>query len=370
PNPVPEYREREPGAFTVVYSTPADRFDNLMTRLAITVASVALFSMGLIALVAMKVSRVALRPLHETATAIGQIDERRLDRRIDPRKLPDELVPMAERLNAMLARLERVFTQRRRFLADAAHELRTPVAALLTTMEVALRRPREAAALTTTLNDCLSDARLLRTLVETLLEQARSEAGPGAHEVQTVDLSTLLDACCDVTDTAGRVRNIVVERGYAPGLRFRTEPTRLRSIVTNLLTNAVEYNRPDGAVRLTCELGGAGDELRLSVTDQGVGIGPEHLPHIFEPFYRGHSPSRTDGQHRGLGLFLVRSHLDALSGRCEVDSKVDDGTVFHITLPQSPEPAASLPQATMGTSPNLSTHSAPRPSTMAKGVGA
>src|SRR5207302_105383 len=89
-------------------------------------------------------TRLALRPLRQTAAAIGAIDERDLGRRIDGAALPPELAPVAARLNEMLARLEQAFAQRKQFLADASHELRTPVAALVTTLEVALRRPRGA----------------------------------------------------------------------------------------------------------------------------------------------------------------------------------------------------------------------------------
>lgn len=321
---------------TVVYSGSAERFDQVLTRLAVALAVFGLFAGGAAAAVAVAASRSALRPLRETTDAITAIDERRLDQRIATDTLPSELRPVADRLNEMLERLQDAFTQRKQFLADASHELRTPVAALVTTLEVALRRPRGAAELTETLHTCLSDARMMRQLVQTLLEHARSDSAALQEPPEPFDATVLMNQCADVADGLAAERQVTVVRSVPPGLTVNSEPARVRAIVMNLLGNAVEYNHPGGNVELRAEPDGS--DLLLSVRDTGIGIAPEHLPNVLQPFYRA-SRTRSDGQdsfegqHMGLGLFLVDSHLKALGGECRIESTLGEGTTVHIRLP-------------------------------------
>jgi signal transduction histidine kinase len=136
-----------------------------------------------------------------------------------------------------------------------------------------------------------------------------------------------------------RERNIAINEELPPQLPFLTQRERMRSIVLNLLSNAIEYNREGGTVRLAAERDNG--TLRLTVTDTGQGINPEQLPQVFEPFYRGGNGRGDDPEHLGLGLFLVRSHVDALHGKCEIDSRVGVGTTLKITLPEPKRPAGA-----------------------------
>jgi signal transduction histidine kinase len=275
---------------------------------------------------------------------------------------------MARRLNEMLARLEEAFAQRRQFLADASHELRTPVAALMMGLEVALARPRDADAYRRALRDALADAAQLRKLVETLMEQVRSERFAHDEPPCDVDVSSLLDECAAVADALARPRGITVARHYPPGLRLLTQPGRVRSAVTNLLANAVEYNGPGGSVELIASGDVRGLDVR--VRDDGPGIPEDLLPRLFEPFARGdtarskvtrddatpvagadrgadgdaHLEPGSDAGHLGLGLFLVQTHVAALGGNCTVESRVGSGTTFRLVLPPA-EPALG-PEAT------------------------
>ena len=133
-----------------------------------------------------------------------------------------------------------------------------------------------------------------------------------------------------------------MRRAYAEGLEFPTQPNRLRSIVTNLLENALEYNRPGGHVELACEV--TDDELKIAVRDTGQGIREDQLPHVFEPFYRGDDVRAAEGGgHCGLGLYLVKSHVDALGGTCAVRSTHGAGSEFTIRLPRQPVGAVAAP---------------------------
>jgi len=334
-------------AVTVTFSGTAGQFDTLLDRLALTLGGFGLIGGFAAAGLVARAARVALAPLRATAETIGEIDERRLDRRIDVSALPRELLPMGQRLNEMLVRLEEAFAQRRQFMADASHELRTPVAALVTGLEVSLRHPREAAAYRRTLESCLGDARLLRRLVERLMEQVRGESPQWDEAPIPVDVSALLAEVAQLGTTLGEARGVRVVRSFEVGVQFSTQPARLRSVVTNLVGNAVEYNRPGGQVELKCELG---RELRIIVRDTGPGIAPEHIGHVFEPFYRGDASHGPDAEHLGLGLALVQTHARAMGGRVEVESAPGVGTTFTVTLPApAGEAAAGAGWATAGT---------------------
>ena len=251
-------------------------------------------------------------------------------------------VPMADRLNEMLARLQDAFALRTRFLADASHELRTPVASLVTTLDVALARPREADAYRRTLETCRADAHQLRHLVEQLMEQVRSQSPSPAEPAQLVDISTLLRECSDSVAPLAQEKQVTIVHRFTDHLSHVVPPRGFRSMVINLLGNAIEYNRPHGTVELFCSCNGHG--LNLAVKDTGIGIAPEHLPHVFEPFYRADKARQQDAGHLGLGLSLVNSHIKAMSGTCQVSSEPGVGTDFQILLPPlSPKAQPTLP---------------------------
>ena len=328
---------REPVSIT--YSRPAEKFDSLLGYLAKMLLLISL-SCGLVtAWLALKLSRAALRPLRETADVIAQIDEQQLAMRLKTDDMPVELSPMGRRLNEMLARLQNVFQQRKQFLADAAHELRTPTASLLTTMEVALRRPRDQAELTEALRSGLADTRRLRKLVESLMEQARSERAR-VQSPEPTNISELLRECVQIVTPLAREKDVVITQEIPDHIQFSTERDRLRSVVLNLLSNAVEYNKHGGKIHLSASR--ENGTLTLAVADTGEGISAEQVPHVFEPFYRGGTTGRgDDAEHLGLGLFLVQSHVRSMHGEVFIESKIGDGTTMRVTLPEPRTGAAA-----------------------------
>jgi heavy metal sensor kinase len=316
---------------SIMFQGSAESLDQMLDRLALSLSVFGLLAGLITALVALRVSRAALRPLYATADVIGAIDSNNLHRRIQIEQLPPELLPMASRLNEMLERIETAYAQRHQFLADASHELRTPVTALVTTAEVSLRYPRDAASYQSTLASCLQDARLLRRLVERLMEQCRADTLSHDETPREIDLTPLLEQCADQAAMIARERQITLNRALPASLHIVTQEQRLRSVVTNLLSNAVEYNRPDGSVDFRAAAEGA--VLRLTVRDTGPGIDPEHLPHLFEPFYRADRARSVETGHLGLGLSLVQAHVRALGGEIRVESGVGAGTTFQVLLP-------------------------------------
>jgi signal transduction histidine kinase len=344
------------GFHDVIVSLPADQYQTYMNTMLLTLGGFILVAGVIVAAVARAIARSALKPLTTTAETLGAINERRLDRRIDVAALPEELRPVAQRLNEMIARLEASFTARRQFLADASHELRTPVAALVTSLEVSLARPRTAAQYEEIMHQALADAQYLQQLSESLLEAARSERDSAAH-LDPVDVSSILAACCDLLAPLAAKYGLTLQRNISPDIVQPLDQRRLRSIAINLVSNALEYNRPHGSVSFEAFVGDPGPlprpvgdasaptlpALIIRVRDTGVGIAPENLPRIFDPFFRVDevrtvsSLNRTaDSLHMGLGLALIRRHVDAMGGALHVASEIQQGTTFTALLPISP----------------------------------
>lgn len=183
-----------------------------------------------------------------------------------------------------------------------------------------------------TLQRCLGNVKVLRGLVEHLLEQVRSERFSGEESVTEIDVVAIISQVVSQIAPLADRRGIRIEQLCDEHLRVTTQPHRLHSIVMNLVSNSVEHHGDGGWVRITAEA--AGSDLILAVSDDGPGIAAEHHPRIFEPFYRISSSRESSDGHMGLGLFLVQSHVRALNGRHDIESEPGKGTTIRITLPQ------------------------------------
>lgn len=321
----------------IVYSSSAAGFDRTLTHLAWALSITGLAAGALAAVVTITVARRALKPLYHAAAVIGAIDERALGRRLEIEPLPVELKPVAVTINHMLARLGEAFEQRRRFMADASHELRTPVAALTTALEVALRRPRNEDELRETLRNCLDDVVVLRSLVERLLEQVRSEHYSDEGPVEQVPLAACIAEASAVVAPLAQRREIRLHQSCDPQLQLTTQRHRLLSIIVNLLANAIEHHQGadgGGGGNVWVAAQAVNGEAAISVRDDGPGIARADQARVFDPFFRGSISRSPAGGHLGLGLFLVQSHARALGGRCELESEPGSGSTFRVLLPR------------------------------------
>src|SRR5437867_1261188 len=274
----------------------------------------------------------AIRPVEEISAAASRISAGNLSERISVAETENELGRLAGVLNSTFARLEAAFAQQRQFTADASHELRTPLAVLISEAQTALARARSAAEYRDTVEACLDTAQEMRRLTESLLELARLEAGHEQCHRARLDLAEQTRACVE------RLRSLAAERGLqihcdlAPADAF-SDGDRLDRVVSNLLINAIHYNKPNGEVRvLTRAENGA---AVLTIADTGRGIAAEQMPHIFERFYRADkSRSRADG-HFGLGLAICKAIVEADGGSIEASSQPGIGTTFIVRLPSA-----------------------------------
>jgi heavy metal sensor kinase len=326
--------QRELTALLLVPLDEADReTGRLLAALLLAVPAALALSAGTGYLLARK----ALAPIERLRRSTEEITAARLDRRLPVADEHDELGRMAQTINAMIARLERSFAEVRRFTADASHELRTPLAAIRTETEVALARPLSDEETRQLLASVLEECGRLTRLTEQLLALAREDAGtapPPAPEA--------LDVASLVRDVAETMRPLAEARGLRltdetdGPVYARAEPARLRQVFYNLLDNAIKYTPAGGAVTVRADRRGA--EAVAVVADTGEGIPPEHLPRVFDRFYRVDKARSREQGGTGLGLSIAQSIVAAHGGRIELDSTPGRGTTCTVRLPAGPAP--------------------------------
>ena len=277
---------------------------------------------------------LGLFPLKRLSVAVSQISARDFRLPIDPRSLPAEVNPVAERLSQALAQLQAAFEREKRAAADISHELRTPLAALTTTIEVACRKPRTAEQYRETLDECRAIAKQMSQLVERMLLLAWIDAGADEVRNEAVEVGELVGGVAAIARPLAEVQGLSFKVRLPGKLTVRTDPGKLREVVMNLTHNAIEYNRPGGEVELTAAPA-AGGGVVLEVRDTGIGMPADIHGKIFERFFRGDPSRQATGVHAGLGLAIVKEYVDRLGGRLTVDSAVGRGSRFRIELPNA-----------------------------------
>jgi len=272
----------------------------------------------------------AIRPIEEIGTTAAEISNGRLASRVRVADRRTELGRLATVLNGTFARLEAAFARQRRFTSDAAHELRTPLAIMISEAQSTLARPRSANEYKETVEECLDIAQQMRKLTETLLDLARLDVDTGGTQRTRADLAEIALHCIQKLQPIAAEQEVSVNKDLLPA-RIHTTPGRIELVITNLLANAICYNHRGGRVFVTTRSDSGHATFRIA--DTGIGIGLADLPHIFERFYRADKArSRAQG-HTGLGLAICKSILDAEGGTIQVDSQAGNGAVFTFTLP-------------------------------------
>ncbi|HZR19342.1 MAG TPA: ATP-binding protein [Verrucomicrobiae bacterium] len=272
----------------------------------------------------------AIRPIEDISATAVKIAGGDLSQRINASDTESELGRLAGVLNSTFARLEAAFANQVRFTADASHELRTPVSVILSQTQTALSRERGAAEYRETLEACQRAAQRMRKLIESLLALARLDAGQEPMKQECFDLARVVRDCVELVRPLAAERSLEL-RCDLPQVQCTGDPERLGQVVTNLLSNAIHFNRDRGEVRVTARSDNG--TAILSVTDTGTGIPPEDLPHIFERFYRvDKARSRIQGK-TGLGLAICKAIVEAHSGTIQVSSQLGVGSTFEVRLP-------------------------------------
>lgn len=305
----------------------------------------AALSLGSALAVAWTVRR-GLRPLERLADEADAISPASLQHRFSPAGLPDELRPICERLNDLLARLQKAFDRERRFTADVAHELRTPIAELRSLAEVALRWPHDASP-AQNYGDVLDIARHMEGVVAALLDIARCESGIRRVDARIVEVDELVKEAWRPHESLAAARGLNVCWDLPAAATVRSDRAMLLGIIGNLLCNAVSHAPSGGRVDCRVIRGAGGIELAIANTCNT--LCPEDLPHLFEPFWRKDA-ARSGGEHAGLGLPLVAAYAATLGASLRVQlAPSQDEIRIEMHLPTAkedkPDPADSLPSA-------------------------
>jgi heavy metal sensor kinase len=279
----------------------------------------------------------ALRPVDDITRTARAITAEDLQRRIDYHGPPDEIGRLALTIDHMLARLEAGFDRERRFSADAAHELRTPLAALKGRIEVTLGQPRTAAAYVETLRDLEAQVDRLARLGNDLLLLSRLPHDPSPRAAEKIRLSDFLPAVLDVITPLAEAKAITLDLDVPRGVAIDGRPELLTRLLLNLLDNAIRHTPPGG--RIAVRVAHEPQTIAIAVSDSGPGIAAEHLPYLFERFYRVDDDRSRDSADNGLsgsglGLALAREIALAHGGDLTAGSEPGQGATFTAIFPR------------------------------------
>ncbi|MBI2857958.1 MAG: HAMP domain-containing protein [Chloroflexi bacterium] len=271
-----------------------------------------------------------LRPVDRITRTARDIGERDLSRRIDV-QTTDELGRLAATLNNMIERLEVAFGRQRQFTADASHELRTPLAVIQAESTLALEKERTTGEYRKSLELVVQETEYMSSIIGKLLFLARSDAGKEPLSIEPVNLKGMLQEMGADVQALAREKDLQLNMEQLQDATIRGDRVKLRQLFLNILQNAVRYTPAGG--RITASLARKDKTAVVSISDTGIGIAPEHLPHIFERFYRvDKARSRAEGG-AGLGLAIARQIAEAHGGKIEVESQAGRGSTFRVSLP-------------------------------------
>jgi two-component system, OmpR family, heavy metal sensor histidine kinase CusS len=282
------------------------------------------------ATIALFAARRALRPLEEMATATEKVQASQLHQRLGGGGWPSELTALAAGFDQMLARLEESFDRLSRFSADLAHELRTPIQNLRSVSEVALTRPRTADEYREVIELSVEEYQRLSSMIDSLLFLARAENAETRLNRVKFKIGPEVDTILDLYDAAAREREISL--GRKGDGELCADPMLFRRAISNVISNGLRHTSKAGQIRVLV-VTGYHQRVEITVQDNGSGIGPEHLPRIFDRFYRADAARSSDSANTGLGLAIVKSIMDLHGGSVQAESALGVGTKITLSFP-------------------------------------
>jgi len=326
---------------TVAVGAPTRDLDiapqGILASMLLVAPIILLFAVG----VGYVLSARALQPLGRMIDELEAItDGRSLHRRLPaPPEAGDEMDRLAHTLNAMMARLETSFSALRRFIADASHELKTPLTVMRVGVEHSLTDPRTAPETIAALDETLQEVRRMTELVDTLLTLARVDEGRMELHTEPVDLSAVVAEVYETAQMLGEEARVEVSLEALPGpVLVQADHARMRQLLLNLLSNAVKYTPAGGQVWLV--LTASPEAATISVRDTGLGIAPGDVDRVFDRFWRADAARSRTGERPGfgLGLSICKWIAEAHGGSIAVTSRPGRGSTFTVTLPRAANP--------------------------------
>ncbi len=326
-----------PSTLTVTYATPKVEMNLQVLRAGVYIALASLVFLGGTVVLALWGIRRGLLPLQHLASQAAQVSAQHWEFQPPAEaELVAELKPLTGAMQTMLHRLHQSFEQQRHFLGNAAHELKTPVAILKSTMQSLLQKPRTSPEYQAGLSQSLEDVERLEKLLQWMLRLARAEQwayGTLERKLEPIDLTSTCEGAIEGIRGLASARRAEIQLNAEDGVVCRADPEDLELVWINLLENAVRYS-PAGT-RVSVNVGRTDHKARVIVEDQGPGIPADELPLVFERFHRGESSRNRETGGFGLGLAIAKALVEAYGGTITPESAVGKGTRMIVDLPLS-----------------------------------
>ena len=270
-----------------------------------------------------------IAPVHQIIKTASGIGDANIHTRLPMPEHKDELFQLAATINALLNRIESRIKREKQFTADASHELRTPLAAIRGTLEVLARRPREPAHYEEKIAEVIREVDRMNRILGQLLQLSRLEAGQAAFSQEPVNLLRLVQELMPQWQPELGRKQIKVNTDIPPEAELTTDPSSLSLIADNLAANAIKYGKRQGRININWRP----EERALSIADDGPGIAAEHLPFLFDRFYRADASRNSRIPGTGLGLSIVKKLADLQGIRIELRSTEGEGTTITLFFP-------------------------------------
>ena len=253
-------------------------------------------------------------------------------------------------MNELFIKVADTLAREQRFTADASHELRTPLSVIHTHVQLALSRERTADEYRKTIETCQRASSRMKGLVDSLLLLAGADAGRLTLNRQRADLREVVENSVSMVSPLAEAKSVIVQTNLRPA-ELSVDPSRIGQDTTNLLTNAIRYNRKGGRVEV--RLGVDGPDVLLAISDTGLGIPLENQPYIFERFYRVDKARSREEGGSGLGLAICKTIVEAHGGTISFRSKPGQGTTFEVRLPLAGNPNGEIRMTSQSRNPSI-----------------
>ncbi|MHB8910305.1 MAG: ATP-binding protein [Syntrophales bacterium] len=276
------------------------------------------------------IAKKALRPIQDISGAIDRISETNLSERIEDEHIPDELKNIAASFNRTFGCLERAFSRQKQFVADASHELKTPLAVIISQGEITLRKVRDPSEYRIALTAILEAAGMMSLIIEKLLALARFSSDKFTLQMEDVHLNGIIDQSLKLLRSLADEKGIVFNMPTGKEYTVHGDREALLETFVNILANAIKYNVPDG--RIGIGIRKEREYIVTEITDTGIGIPEEDLEKVFDRFYRADKSRSKESGGIGLGLSISSDIIRLHGGRIGIRSKTGEGTVVSVYL--------------------------------------
>ncbi len=278
------------------------------------------------------ISKAAFKPITQMADTAKNISVKNLDKRLELPIAKDEVRALGETLNEMIERIDDAFKSQKRFVANASHEIKTPLTVIQTELEI-LEKKIEDADSAEGIKNALSEIESLTKLTNSLLTITKLDASQTKLDVSKVRLDELLAECVQIMNPAAVKRYIRINLLIDDSIEIDADKEKLKSVFLNLIENAVKYSFHESKVSIDLQKIGD-DKISISVENNGPGISSSEIPYIFNRFYRSNE-IRAEINGSGLGLAIAKEIIEMHRGEIHVESKISEKTVFSILLPKT-----------------------------------